>query len=390
MRKVDKFWKRKDISLEDLIDKTVEICNDKRYEKLQQENKDIQILVVPNSDRAYLAPFFGIDLVEYFKDPLKRLEFQLRTKIFHHDEVPNDDYVIPKGISLDYGMYLEASILGSPLVYDPLGDPWVSETEFLIDDKSKLEKINYPDFYQSGVMPEVHKMYNQFNEILSGKLPVDIPAWYRAPWSVAQHIRGFENLLMDLNDDPDFVHRLLRTIVLSRMKYTLDRCRFFGIEVEKNAESLYVNGVVMLISSLSNDEINSLTVSPKVYTEFIFPYEKQLADFYGGIGYYHSCGDLTHLLKYIKELPGLEVFHVGPWTNLKKSRDVMGKDITLQCCLFAEKDIFYADESQMKKKVKTILDENQGGKLQIVADSFMSGPWDKVKTWLEIARSIVG
>ncbi|MHB8279134.1 MAG: uroporphyrinogen decarboxylase family protein [Candidatus Humimicrobiaceae bacterium] len=390
MKEVEKFWQRKDVNMEDLINKVVEICNDKRYEKLQQGNKDIQILVVPNSDRAYLAPLFGINLIEYFKDPLKRLEFQLRTKIFHHEEVPEDDYIIPRGISSDYGMYLEANILGSPLIYDPLGDPWVSETEFLIDDKSKLDKINYPDFYKSGVMPDVHKMYNQYNEILGGRLPVDISAWYRGPWSVAQHIRGFGNLMLDLNDDPDFVHRLLRTIILSRMKYTLDRCRFFGIKVEKNAESLYVNGVVMFISSLSNDEINSLTVSPKVYTEFIFPYEKQLADFYGGIGYYHSCGDLTHLLPYIKELPGLEVFHVGPWTNLKKARDIMGKDVILQCCLFAERDIFFADESQMKKKMHTVLEENQGGKLQIVADSFMTGPWEKVKTWLKIARSIVG
>lgn len=385
----EKLWQRKKVSLRELVDRVLEICEDKRYAKLNQENKDIQIFVVPDSDRAYLSQFFGIDLIEYFKDPSKRLEFQLKTKIFHHEEIP-DDLIIPKGISLDYGMYLEANILGSPLVYDPLGDPWVSETEFLIQDKSDLDKINYPDFYQSGVMPDVHKMYNQYNEILNGRLPVDITAWFRGPWSVAQHIRGFGNLLTDLNDDPDFVHQLLRTITLSRMKYTLDRCKFFGTKVEKNGESLYVNGVVMKISSSSNDEINSLTISPKVYKEFILPYEKQLAEFYGGISYYHSCGNLTHLLEYIKEIPGLEVFHVGPWTDLKKARDILGNDITLQCCLFAERDIFYSDQSQMKKKINDILEENQGGKLQIVADSFMKGPWEKVKVWLDIAREIVG
>jgi len=381
-------WWGKTAPLEELISQVEELCKRPRYNKLRRRKGDVQIFVCTDSDRPYLAKFFGINLVEYFKKPRKRLEFQLKTKIFHH-EMFLDDTIISKGISLDYGMYLEASLFGSHLIYTPDNDPWINEKEPLIRNKKDLEKLKYPDFYRSGVMPEIHKMYKEYKELVKDRLLIDFPAWYRGPWSVAQHLRGCQNLLLDICDNPNFVNKLMDFITQCRIKYTIDRHQFLNVKIRKNAPGLYVNGVEATISDLANDEVSSLTVSPEVYKKFIFPYEHILAEFYKGIHYYHSCGSLTPFLEKIKELPGLETLHVSPWTNLKTVRNVMGKDFTLQYCLHARRDIFEANESQMKATLRKILEDNQGGKLQIVADSFGKGPVVKIKKWLDIAREIV-
>ena len=50
---------------------------------------------------------------------------------------------------------------------------------------------------------------------------------------MAFHIRGMENLLEDMIDDPEFTHRLMRFITDSRKKWVAERAKFLGKPVER-------------------------------------------------------------------------------------------------------------------------------------------------------------
>lgn len=380
-------WKEKDVPMEKLLERVEKICNDPRFEDLRSNPKDVSVMVVTDSDRPFLSRYFNMDLVSYFKDPMKRLEFQLKTKIFHYENF-KDDFIIDNVISLDYGMYLEAGFW-TQLIYAPDADPWISETEPEIKDIRDIEKLRYPDFYKDGVMPQIHEAYKLYKERFGDRLNVTLPSWYRNPWAVARHLRGFENLVYDAYEYPELVHKFLKFLVDSRKKYTLDWCSFHDVTISKSYKAPFVNGVWMVISDLSSDEVSCPGVSPDLYEEFIAPYEMMLAEFYGGINYYHSCGDLTDLIPKIKRLPGLEVFHVGPWTDIKTASRELNDNITLQVCLFAERDIFNATEEQMRKNIQYILENRGEHKVQIIADSFGDGSLTKIKRWFEIAKEEV-
>lgn len=102
--------------------------------------------------------------------------------------------------------------------------------------------------------------------------------------------------------------------------------------------------------------MNSPSLSPEQYEEFILPCEKQLCKFYGGIGYWYSCENTTKLLDSIRKIPEIDVFHIGPWTDLRKSKEVFGRNTALEKCLMPTADVQSASQSETEVKLDEIRD----------------------------------
>ncbi|MBW2178563.1 MAG: hypothetical protein JRH03_16775 [Deltaproteobacteria bacterium] len=101
---------------------------------------------------------------------------------------------------------VEAEALGQPIVYPSEGLPDVDRTRPLIGSPNDLDRITPPDPYTSGRLPWIRKI-NQCYLDMTGKLE---RVYFTAPFSLAANIRGYENLVYDMYQRPDFVHRLLR------------------------------------------------------------------------------------------------------------------------------------------------------------------------------------
>jgi hypothetical protein len=197
-----------------------------------------------------------------------------------------------------------------------------------------------PDFYRSGLMPLAHRYYARLKELLPADFTVTFPEWGRGPWGVAFHIRLNNNLAMDLIDRPAFVHRLMRFITDARKEWWLARCKFLGTRLEP--------------ANLYNDEVNTPTMSPGQYEEFVLPYEQELSEFHGGIGYWHSCGDTTLLVHLIDRIPNMSMFHVGPWTNLRRVVEVFSERHPLELCLNPVNDVQLAPVERMRAHLQDI------------------------------------
>ena len=169
----------------DLMNRVLEAGAHPRYLRLR---KDGGPRIIVGLGRSVLSKVLGFDHQACFSDPAVCLESQLKWKLLWHNEIQDDTPLRPQ-ISLDFGVGLEASLFGVEVVFQEGGDPWCGAP--VIQKPADLDRLEPPDFFKGGIMPRIHRMYEQVLDLSSGMLPVMFPGWARGVWSVACMIRGF-------------------------------------------------------------------------------------------------------------------------------------------------------------------------------------------------------
>lgn len=323
------------------------------------------------------------NLRDYYHDPLTYATVQLEIKAFHAKNF-HDDTFIEKNFRLLIATTLEGSLMGVPFGYTEQGHPWLDYQNPPLVDYSDLKQLRIPDFYQSGEMPNLLSAYEKMKQVLDEDFLIKFPDWIMGPFGVAAELRGFDKLLMDLILEPQFVSDLLGHIVRSRHSWQKQLDAFLGISRSRGL--------------LGNDDVNCPTLSPAQYRKFLLPIEKELCAHYGGIYYWHSCGQTTPLLPYIAEIPHLDLFHCGPWTSVEKACSVFaGTGTALEIMVEPVDKVQMASRQEMKNylleiksqipdetncyiKVDSIEDVRNDLKIEI----------DNVIKWIEVAREVLG
>ena len=184
--------------------------------------------VVPftiDPETVFYAQALGFDLREYYLDPYCYLEHALRMKLYRYNTFGDDSY-ITKDVSLFLGVVLEPSMFGVTPIYPEDRDPWNS-LEPAVKILEDIKGLRQPDFYKSGIMPRCHEFYNTIREVLPDDFTVSFPLWGRGPWGVAQHLMGFEHLMIATLDEPEIVHALLERITDMQCVWLSQRAEFF-------------------------------------------------------------------------------------------------------------------------------------------------------------------
>ena len=193
------------------------------------------------------------------------------------------------------------------------------------------------------------------------------------------YLRGYENFLTDLYVNPDFAHRILRFVTDAAKAYVAWRSEFLNEPIRKG--------------DLFNDDVPIM--SPKMYTEFVFPYEQELCDYYGGIYYWHSCGDTTSHIERILRLSDLQLFDIGPAVRdrhlaIGKLKNIQPTEIRFAADELVQKADEAMIDSYLNETVE-ICEENRIEKyvLRVSGMSVLLGAkqdLEKLKTWIKVAR----
>jgi uroporphyrinogen-III decarboxylase len=253
-----------------------------------------------------------------------------------------------------------------------------------------------PDFNQGEAMSYAKQLYEYVCEQVRGReFTVSFMEWLRNPFGVATWLYGEEEFLTAMTSDPEGVHRLINYATESRKKWTRQRAEYLG-------EEDYVT------AGMYSDSVRGTLISPQQYLEFVQPYEMEIAELHGGICYWHCCGDTTKLLEQLGGLP-LELFHVGPWTDVRKAAEVFGpQGVALEICVQkhghygpspwpAINDVFRATAEDIESKVRQIVRQaTEGG---ATAFSIEAGPLHRthsaeqdvktIKQWIHTARTVL-
>lgn len=297
------------------------------------------IPVVIDLQNSIWAKLLGFSLRDYYTDPEVFLENYLRIMI-ERFKMFDDDVFLSKTISIWGSTVYESSMFGMKYHMSDDNDPWLDHT-VLINEPEDLKKIDMPDFYTSGLMPEMIRMYESVSEMAGEEFEVFFPQWIRSPFGICIYLRGFENFLVDMVLDPDFASSLLRFVTDARKAWYDGRAKYLNSKGEP--------------ADLFNDEVNCPSLSPDNYRELILPFERELCEYHGGLLYWHSCGDVTPLLEDISSLPTMEMMHVGPWTSVDKAAQIFGEMAPLEICINPQKDVFDANQKEMFDKINSIL-----------------------------------
>lgn len=321
------------------------------------------------------ADVLGFRLDEFYTDPEEYLRRTLQMKLYRFHRW-DENTCIERDIPIWLGVTLEPSLFGVETVYQERACPWISK-ERVIRGPEDLDELEKPDFHNSGLMPTAHRVYAGIRERLPDDFEVAFPNWERSPFGVCNHLRGTENLLMDLVQDPDFARAQIDFVTECRKKWIRDRANFLDQEVGP--------GVLL------NDEVNGRMFSPDLYEKFILPGEIELGNFQG-ISYWHSCGDTTKFLELIHRIPGLQTFHVSPWTDVEKAADKMG-DLALQVCLDPVRDVQRASNEHIEERLESICRVCEGKAFTIRVDGIhtidnLERELEAVDNWLGIALRV--
>ena len=206
----------------------------------------------------------GLSIEEYCTDPKKAV----RAMLNYYERYQPDIMIAFNDLAK------EAEAVGCRVKYPDYVVPSIDQ-HVLQDDKGALARLEIPDPFTAGRLPG---FLEQCEGLVAARVPSAIGAVLVGPWTIAMLMRNPELMCLDIIDDPEFVHELMR----------------FCTEYAKRVGDAVLTRRIGL--SYSDPTASCSLVGPDTYREFIKPYHKELVDHFKAkkVGTtVHICGT-TH------------------------------------------------------------------------------------------------
>ncbi len=371
-------------NLKSLVQRVKEICADPRYDELrdlwQRHNSMELVERVPfcmDIRHTMLADFMGYDVQSLTPDKIEDIiRFQLDCKIFSHEHIHDDRVPGPHiGIGAYHVPTEGTTMFGARRTSIPASEGW--HVEPVIKETSDLDDLKYPEPHYD---PEAHeKRAAMFRDILDDELPIPPPGignFGRGPMDTAVELRGWEQLMYDFIERPDFVHDMMRKITDIRKHYEDKRAELMGIELSSTWGGLW------------EDDVNCQVLSPALYEEFIWPYECEMASVYKSVTY-HSCGKLTPVLHLIDQIPNLTMLYYSePWTDLAEAHRITQNKRIIRIDMNPPTCIGNVAESDLRAHLQTFAETGKDCIWESHMASARTGTYDDVMQYVKVGKEV--
>ena len=204
----------------------------------------------------------------------------------------------------------EASDLGAAVEWFDDQPPAIDESRALLSDKTKLKQLRVPDPASGPRMSDRIEGVRLLREKAGADLLVE--GWVEGPCAEAADLRGLNTLMFDFTDDAAFVRDLFEFVVEMNLK-------FGRAQIQAGADIIGVG-----------DAAASL-VGPRLYQEFVLPYEKRLIRGLQNLGAkvrLHICGNTKRILDGMGQV-GADIVDLDFPSPLADGRAAMGPEQVL-------------------------------------------------------------
>lgn len=316
--------------------------------KVQQEYSQLPIMK-ERTDRWYAhnalygdRPMVIVELDSFRSDlvklqctsPLAReIEETIKAETVRHeliddDNVVPDSYYFPLDVKInDYGIEMHKEHAVDSKGRD-LGFRDEHPIQCIEEDFDKLRPAEFSFDREAS-----QKHENAINEILGDILPVvhenTEHRWHSMLTARAVQLMGMENWMMSMYDEPEQVHRLMRYLLDNSIRYlrwhekegllTMNNANHFagaGSRGFTHELSMPADGKITSHNLWGNtNSQESSSISPDMYSEFVYPYIEELAREYGFV-YYGCCEPVNPFWeKDLKNLPNLRKVSISAWCD---------------------------------------------------------------------------
>jgi len=195
---------------------------------------------------------------------------------------------------------------GSVLWYEDQG-PAINEEKASLSDKSRLKRFQVPDPLGGGRMHDRIKAIEIMRREAGPE--VSIVGWVEGPLALAAELRGINNVMLDMVDDPGFVRDLM------------DFCAEVAIPY---AEAQIQAGV----DTIGMSDAAASMMGPDRYAQFLFSNQRRVLASVKSkhpevITRSHMCGKTDPLMRLMAELP-VDIYELDFPTNLPEARKTLG------------------------------------------------------------------
>ncbi|MCZ7542980.1 MAG: hypothetical protein M5R40_05320 [Anaerolineae bacterium] len=324
----------------------------------------------------------GFDRRAYYTDPVTYLTVELEKKVYHA-RLFRDDTYIDKSFRILIATALEASLVGVPYAFTAEGHPLPDYLHPPVKAPSDLARLDLPDFHRTGLMPTIIRLYEEMRRLLDDDFLVKFPDWIMGPFGVATELRGFDGLLIDMVQRPGLRRAALCVCRRSAPALAGGMRRLPGRQAHARPAG-----------QRRREYTHALA---RLYREMVLPWEQKLCATYGGIFYWHSCGDTSALIPDIARIPTLDLFHVGPKTDIARAAQVFGpRAIPLEICPDPIEKVQQATPDQQRDHLAAVRDQIPADvSCCIKVDSLevLRSPEAELATiqqWIATARELLG
>lgn len=217
-------------------------------------------------------------------------------------------------------------------------------------------------------------------------------------------LRGLENLMMDMFDHPDGVHALMKFLRdgFLRKLSSLEEAELLAL----NTGGTYVGsggfGWTTQLPATGYDPSKVRTadmwgftesqetvgISPDMFEEFIFPYQREIMDRFG-LGCYGCCEPMDPRWHVVKRFKNLRRVSTSPWADRQAMKDHLGQDYVMSLKpMPTPLAMPVMDEEEVRQAVRADLESTRGCHVEyIMKDNHTIGGNPRNCTrWVEIVR----
>lgn len=334
-------------------------------------------------------------------------ECHFRKQLFWGDQM-GDDYVVEAVFELPY-LYEEKAwtVAGSKqqaTAHATQSDGGAYHIETVLEDYAMIDKIVRPqltiDFAQTEEALQLAR------DLFAGILEVRLNTpWF---WSFGQtdefaFLRGMENLLYDFYDEPEAVHQVMGLLTqgaLDRFDY-LERVNLLalnnygtyvgsgGMGYTRELPAAGFDGRVRTQDMWGHAESQiTIGVSPDMFAEFIYPYQKKIMDRFG-LMCYGCCEPMDDRFDIVKASANLRRVSVSPWANRGLMAEKLGASYVYSLKPSPSPlALAQIDEEVSRKELRECLALTRNNRVELIMkDNHTLGKNPRNLTrWVEIAR----
>jgi hypothetical protein len=276
--------------------------------------------------------------------------------------------------------------------------------ETVLEEFSQIKDITKPELtidYKTteSLLATAHEI---FDDIITVRLNT---VWF---WSVGLtddlvFLRGMEKLMYDFYDEPEHVHEVMDIL----FKGTMERLDFLeenNLLCLNNDGSFVGSGGMGFTDTLPAEDFDgkvrtkdmwglaesqvTVGISPDMFEEFIFPYQKKLMERFG-LTCYGCCEPMDDRVDIVKAVPNLRRVSVSPWANKELMAAKLKHDY-----IYSMKPspshlaVPKMDEEVVRKEIREALKITRDNCVELVMkdNHTLGNNPENIKNWVKIVR----
>ncbi len=200
--------------------------------------------------------------------------------------------------------YREAADTGAEIEFPHDGLP-ISKKPLIVQ-KSDLAPLVFPKPEDGKRMTDRLNAVRLFRERVGGQVPV--MGWVEGALAEAADLRGVQNIMMDMYDQPEWLEELLE-------KCCGMEIAFARAQIEAGADIIGLGDAV------------ASQVGPAAYRQYALPYEKRIfaaVKQMGAVSRLHICGNTSNILSDMAET-GADIIDVDWMVDIKAASEAFGE-----------------------------------------------------------------